>query len=253
MEQTLVISHRTNMGEYPENSRRGLEAALASGVDGVEVDVRATRDGHLVLQHDRSFSRTHSVAVNVDELTYAETQRLTPGGEPVSLLSDALALCAGRALLVVDVKQQGVALALRRLLTVARTTETWVWTHDPTIARELVDVLDGSVPVSLIVRPDLAGLWGRAEAMRLARNGGLAGLLFEHPDVDSALVERASTAGLALHCGRTNEAADIARVLALPLTSVSSDFPGRLRRPTEEHVAGPALAPRPAPSTLAVG
>ncbi len=43
MTHPLVISHRTNMGTMPENTLAGIDAAIADGVDGVEIDVRATR------------------------------------------------------------------------------------------------------------------------------------------------------------------------------------------------------------------
>lgn len=228
-----VISHRTHMGQHPENSWPGLEAALASGVDGVEVDVRATQDGHVVLLHDRSLARTHAVPYPVDELTLDELQRVTAGAGPVPLLADALARCDGRPRLVVDVKQRGIAVLLQRLIEARPGTETWVWTHDGAIARECIDVFKGTVPVSLIVRPELVSLWGRPKAMRLARKGGLDGLLFEHPDVDWPLLERAAKVGLTLHCGRTNEPEDIARLRSLPIASICSDFPERVLAATE--------------------
>jgi hypothetical protein len=164
----------------------------------------------------------------VDALSYEELRRVTQGQEPVPLLADVLSRCNGRARMIIDVKQQGIASSLRRLLEVERATESWIWTHDGLIARECINEFRAMVPVSLIVRPDLASLWGRHQMMRLARDGGLDGLLFEHPDVDQSLLERAAEVGLSLHCGRTNEPADISRVRSLSVASISSDFPERL-------------------------
>ena len=48
----LVVSHRTQAGTMPENTLAGIDAALAIGVDGIELDVRATSDGVVVLSHD---------------------------------------------------------------------------------------------------------------------------------------------------------------------------------------------------------
>ncbi|MSP22016.1 MAG: hypothetical protein EXR66_03185 [Dehalococcoidia bacterium] len=59
MADVLVISHRTNMGASPENSLEGIAAALAEGVDGIEIDVRASNDGAPLLLHDASLERTH--------------------------------------------------------------------------------------------------------------------------------------------------------------------------------------------------
>ena len=49
---TRVIAHRGLHAEVRENTVAAFEAALAAGVDGVELDVRSTRDGLLVVHHD---------------------------------------------------------------------------------------------------------------------------------------------------------------------------------------------------------
>ncbi|MFN2322972.1 MAG: glycerophosphodiester phosphodiesterase [Trueperaceae bacterium] len=47
-----AMGHRGVRGSLPENTVAAFEAALAAGLDGLEVDVQRTRDGHLVLTHD---------------------------------------------------------------------------------------------------------------------------------------------------------------------------------------------------------
>lgn len=56
----LVFAHRGASAELPEHTLAAYERALAAGVDGVECDVRLTRDGHLVCFHDRRLDRTSS-------------------------------------------------------------------------------------------------------------------------------------------------------------------------------------------------
>ncbi|MHB1712143.1 MAG: glycerophosphodiester phosphodiesterase family protein [Acidimicrobiales bacterium] len=55
----LVLAHRGawsaevyGVPGRPQNSLEAIEAALALGADGVEIDVRRTSDGELVLAHD---------------------------------------------------------------------------------------------------------------------------------------------------------------------------------------------------------
>ncbi len=48
----LVVGHRGARARFPENSLPAVRHALAAGADGVEVDVRASADGVLVLSHD---------------------------------------------------------------------------------------------------------------------------------------------------------------------------------------------------------
>lgn len=58
----LVIGHRGAPGYRPEHSRSSYELALAMGVDAVEPDIVATRDGVLVLRHENEISGTTDVA-----------------------------------------------------------------------------------------------------------------------------------------------------------------------------------------------
>src|SRR5512139_3009499 len=56
----LVIAHRTAAALASENSLRGIEQAALCRADWVELDVRLSRDGELVLMHDERVDRTSS-------------------------------------------------------------------------------------------------------------------------------------------------------------------------------------------------
>ncbi|MCE7481273.1 glycerophosphodiester phosphodiesterase family protein [Microbacterium profundi] len=58
----LVIGHRGAPGYRPEHSRSSYELALAMGVDAVEPDIVATKDGVLVVRHENEISGTTDVA-----------------------------------------------------------------------------------------------------------------------------------------------------------------------------------------------
>ena len=47
-----VIAHRAGRALSPENTLAAIHKAIALGVDYVELDIRATKDGHLVIMHD---------------------------------------------------------------------------------------------------------------------------------------------------------------------------------------------------------
>ena len=58
----LIIGHRGAPGYRPEHSRSSYELALAMGVDAVEPDIVATKDGVLVIRHENEISGTTDVA-----------------------------------------------------------------------------------------------------------------------------------------------------------------------------------------------
>src|SRR5918999_5398787 len=88
--------HRGARGHAPENTLPGFERALAIGVDTLELDVGVTRDGVVVIHHDRRLNPdlargpdgkwVTSPAPAIFSLTYEELQRydvgrIRPGSE----------------------------------------------------------------------------------------------------------------------------------------------------------------------------
>jgi glycerophosphoryl diester phosphodiesterase len=115
----LVIAHRGLVGpRAPENSVAAVRLALAAGCDGVEVDVRRTADGALVLMHDPTPARTATAEargpdlrreVEETDLDSLQALRLRTqehgAAQRVPELADVLEeVLAGHAVLVLDVK-----------------------------------------------------------------------------------------------------------------------------------------------------
>lgn len=74
-----VIAHRGGMAVWPENTLVAFEGSARLGVDVIEMDVRRSRDGHLVVIHDATVDRTTDGAGRVDALSLAELQGLDAG------------------------------------------------------------------------------------------------------------------------------------------------------------------------------
>jgi glycerophosphoryl diester phosphodiesterase len=76
MPQPLRIGHRGAAGHAPENTLLSIEAALAIGVDVVEIDVHRSLDGHLIVMHDERVDRTTNGSGYIRDLTLAELRDL---------------------------------------------------------------------------------------------------------------------------------------------------------------------------------
>lgn len=74
--QILVVSHRGDWSYAPENSLAAVQRCIDLGVDIVEIDVRLTKDGHLVAMHDLTVDRTTNGKGKVSDLTLAEIKNL---------------------------------------------------------------------------------------------------------------------------------------------------------------------------------
>lgn len=107
--EVLVAVHRGDWRNYAENSLEGIDNAIKLGADIVEVDLKRTVDGELVLMHDKTVDRTTTGKGKVEDLTLAEIKQLylksgvgqkTPYRVPT--LREAMTANKGRALFNLD-------------------------------------------------------------------------------------------------------------------------------------------------------
>ena len=109
----VISAHRGGTkSRHPENALSTLTRSIDEGIYLLEVDVRTSKDGTLVLLHDETLDRTTNGSGLVDEHTYDQLSRLrlkTPKGnqtsESVPTLASALELAKGRAILQLDIKR----------------------------------------------------------------------------------------------------------------------------------------------------
>jgi len=107
--KVLIIAHRGASAYEPENTLRSVKKALELGADMVEVDVRASRDGHVVVMHDAVVDRTTNGKGYVKDMTLKELKKLNAGlGERIPTLQEVAELIRGKAQLVVEIKVPGI-------------------------------------------------------------------------------------------------------------------------------------------------
>ncbi|MET1004857.1 MAG: glycerophosphodiester phosphodiesterase [Propionibacteriaceae bacterium] len=104
------VSHRGDPRRHRENTLLGVASAITEGADVVEVDVKVTADGEVVLLHDLSLQRLWGHPGRVTDLSYADVADLTGGPLGVPRLRDALALLTGTpSALMIDLDAAGWA------------------------------------------------------------------------------------------------------------------------------------------------
>jgi glycerophosphoryl diester phosphodiesterase len=195
MRQTgmTVIGHRGAAALAPENTWAGFDLALALGVDAIETDVRAARDGVLVLLHDERVDRTTDGTGPVQEIDWPALQRLDAGawfdaryaGQRIPALDATLARYGRRTHLVLEIKQAGAETAalamvrssslLERVTFTSFSFQVAAWLKatcpearvgylSPEVGPEVVDRiidagLDQFCPPAGSVTPDLVSDW----------------------------------------------------------------------------------------------
>jgi glycerophosphoryl diester phosphodiesterase len=72
----LVVAHRGGSALAPENTMAAFDRAVSLGVDGLELDVRLSRDGVVMVHHDRDLGRTANATGPLAALTADELARV---------------------------------------------------------------------------------------------------------------------------------------------------------------------------------
>lgn len=113
----MIIAHRGIWASAPENSLAALECAISNGHEVVEIDIRRSADGVLMLMHDDSLRRTTGHDQPLEHLPAARIARLAlrrrdggPGlpDQTVPTLAEALDLCRGKIFLHLDAKDRAI-------------------------------------------------------------------------------------------------------------------------------------------------
>ncbi len=123
--QVQLLCHRTANEDVPENTLESLDEAALLGCDVVEIDVRRTLDGKIVLSHDGVLERLTD-GIGDTETSYYDDLRMRDAGSwmnesfegmRIPLFEDALRLARERDIrLILDIKDKGIGADVLQLL-----------------------------------------------------------------------------------------------------------------------------------------
>ncbi|MEW5992460.1 MAG: glycerophosphodiester phosphodiesterase [Chloroflexota bacterium] len=211
MPRALRLAHRGDWRVAPENTLAAVAAALANpGCDGLEFDVRGSREGIPVLLHDDTLDRVQGRPGRPEALSI---ETLVAAGIPT--LAEILAAAGPAPFLdvelkgepvvgVIDVLEAARGPGLERTVVSAFEPETlaWVGAHRPAWPRWL-NATDLGAPT-----------------LRLAAELGCRGLSVEWHGIDAAGMARARSAGLEVAAWTVRRRATAARLERLGLVAI---------------------------------
>lgn len=105
----LVVSHRGDWRNAPENSLQAVKNCIDMGVDIVEIDLKKTKDGKLILMHDKRIDRTTTGKGVPSDFTYDELSKLwlrNGAGHKtrhrIATLQEVMLLCKDKIMVNID-------------------------------------------------------------------------------------------------------------------------------------------------------
>ncbi|WP_067696558.1 glycerophosphodiester phosphodiesterase [Nocardia jejuensis] len=242
----FVVAHRGASAARPEHTLAAYDLALQEGADGVECDIRLTKDGHLVCVHDRTVDRTSNGTGAVSEMTLDELRDLDFGmdsGEPATVLTLAELIelvldwksrptklfietkhpvrygAMVETSLLSELQRYGIAApasADHSRAVVMSFAATAVWR-----IRRAAPLL----PTVLLGESSLYLSGGAATTVGATAIGPGVRTLREHPD----LVDKAAAAGRATYVWTVDDPEDVRLCADLGVSWVATNLPGRTK------------------------
>lgn len=237
----VVIAHRGDSSNRPENTLAAIAGALELGVSAVEFDVQLTRDGHVVVIHDAGLERTTNGKGDVRQTTLAELRALSAGypsrfgdawaGERVPTLAEALALLRDRGRALIEIKAESVsddAAGGIEALTVAEVRRAGMADEVALISFDQRAILRLRRLAPEISRGRIFGRTTADEVVADARASGSEVVLPHKSQLSDALVARVREAGLKLSTWVVDDPQELRALAGFGVYGVGSNCPGLL-------------------------
>lgn len=221
-----VFAHRGLHTSAPENSLGAFRAAVDAGVDYIETDIVASRDGFAMVSHDLVLDRVAGISAPVNSLSASELADVDLGGEGFITLEHALREFPNTRFNI-DVKDAGAIDGLVRAV-------------EATDSRDRVLVSSFSTSRRREAMSRLAGVATSATATEFlaifatARFGFIPQPLDQHAiqiparvgplnTVTPALISRYHRAGLEVHVWTVNDPAEMRRLIGIGVDGIVTD------------------------------
>ena len=246
-----AIAHQGGGSLWPENTLYAFAKAEELGVDALEMDLRATVDGEIVVMHDATVGGTTDGSGRVDQMTLVEIRELDAGyrferedapgqfphrgrGLTVPTLEEVLSQFS-TARLIVEMKEFTPELVARlcRILEAGGATERVLvasFDHDsmrafrqecPTVATSAT--LREGLLLYQLIRMRLASLYrSPAVALQIPEKIG------ERRVLEPRLLELADAFNVKVQVWTINEEADMKRLLDMSVQGIMTDYPDQL-------------------------
>ena len=219
-----VVAHRGGNGHGVENTLEALRGAAEDGADYVEIDVRATRDGEIVLMHDASLIRLAGAGGSVARMTLEELKRVNLGGAQICTLDEALEFIATTDMgVLLEFKASGIEERCVEAVHRAGLQSRVIYISFNLSILEYVRTLDPLVQLGYLWSTPLSD--PAAVAQRLNINY----MLPRNNLVNEELVARLHAAGVKVGAWTANNSASIARMQRAGVDLIISDYVSRAR------------------------
>ncbi len=267
----LLIAHRGASGELPENTIPSFERAIEINPESLlEMDIRQSRDGKVVISHDSSLERVTNGSGHIEDKTLSELMELDAGynttfdngmsfpfrGKGFKLATlEEIFKTFQKTKLIIEIKDNNIDLVKKTVILIRE--------HDATTRVLIGSFHDRVLKAIRDQSPDITTGFGKWEARlfvflhklhlgSLYRSNGDVLILPEYSDTEQPehrdeggngfriitrkLIEEAHQKGIAVYAWTINRKENMIRLMKWGIDGIISDHPRRLREAQEDEV-----------------
>jgi glycerophosphoryl diester phosphodiesterase len=236
--QPVVFAHRGASAAAPENTLAAFKRGVEMGAPAIELDVKLSADGHVVVIHDQRVDRTTNGRGDVGKLSLEEMQALDAGshfspqfaGEKIPTLAEVFEEVGTKIFINVELTNyaspgDGLSERVAELVRRHAMQERVMFSSFHPLNLIRMRRLLPSVPSGLLAQQGTHGRWARGFIGRLVTPGNI------HPyfdDVDQAFVQSQKTTNhpaRRIHVWTVNDPQDMRRLFDLGVDGIFTDYP----------------------------
>ncbi|OLO08239.1 hypothetical protein BTW08_08240 [Salinicola sp. MH3R3-1] len=231
-DHVTITAHRGSSLVAPENTMASMNQAIADGADYLELDVRLSSDGQVVVSHDNNLSRLTGVDRNISDMTLAEIERVDVGsyfgdafiGERIPTFQQVLDNAQGRIGLYVELKPaHGTAEELTRKV-IAQLKASHMSEHAviASLSPDIIDrvkAIDSDMRTTLFMQFVLPGALNTTDA-------DIIGL--RHTQATPSLLRTIHGTGRSVAVWTVNGIGDMSRYIDMGVDNIITDRPETL-------------------------
>jgi glycerophosphoryl diester phosphodiesterase len=197
----IVVAHRGDHVDVPENTIAAYEQGIKHGVDYVEIDLRTTKDSVLVIMHDGTVDRMTNGKGKVSALTYAEIKALKVWNKQkdstktysVPTFEEVLKTCRNKIHIYLDYKDASVPQAYAMIKKYGMEKQIIVYINTPAQYKEWRSLVP-EMPLMLSLPNNIKTA---ADLDNFIAKTPVALLDGDYTDYNAAVLEAAAKAGIA--------------------------------------------------------
>ena len=224
----LKIGHRGAKGLEPENTLLSFQKAIEIGVDGIELDVRLTSDGELIVIHDETIDRTSNGTGFVNQFSLREIKKFRIDSKhEIPTLLEVLELVNKKCFINIELKEIETAEKVVALIEDFVTNKNWNYSDFLVSsfnwhAIQNVRFLNPDIPIGVLTESDLEMAFTFAKFLKAST------IIPHYLLLNDPEIQEIQEAGIKIFAWTVNENDTIEKMKTLNINGFISDFPDRL-------------------------